>query len=58
LICSERPCNTIQAIKAEEIDGIQVFRLPLVGCIKLWLFDDLTSILSGRGLPPHFAGVC
>ena len=25
---------------------------------QLWLLDDLTSLLAGRGLPAHFGGVC
>jgi signal peptidase I len=58
LACAERPCNTLQALKASETDGIQILRVPLIGCIKLWLFDDLTSLLSGRGLSPHFNGIC
>jgi len=58
LICSERPCNTVQALKAGETDGIQILRVPLLGCIKLWLFDDLTSLLMGKGLPQHFQGIC
>jgi signal peptidase I len=58
LVCSEKPCNTVQPIKAEQTDGIQILRIPLLGCIKLWLLDDLVSLLAGRGLPSHFNGVC
>ena len=58
LVCAERPCNTLQALKADQTDGIQILRVPLLGCIKLWLFDDLTSLLMGKGLPQHFSGIC
>lgn len=57
-VCTERPCNTIFPIKAEKIDGIAVTRVPVVGCVKLWLFDDLSSLILRGQLPTHFKGIC
>jgi len=46
------------AIIAEEIEGKALFWIPKVGCLKLWIFDDLFSVLLTGRLPQNFSGFC
>lgn len=50
-------CITKNAVASEEITGKAVLKIPLLGCVKLWVFDDLSSLLTGK-LPSDFSGVC
>jgi len=50
-------CITTNAVSEKEIRGKAVFKIPLVGCIKLWVFDDIPSLLSGKQ-NPDFTGFC
>lgn len=54
----EKSCITFFAVKPEEIQGKAFFRIPMVGCLKLWLVDDLLSIMTTGKLPPNFNGFC
>lgn len=56
--CTEKECITMFPVDARKIDGKAVFRVPAVGCIKLWLFDDLLSLLLTGRLPANFKGIC
>ena len=51
-------CISFYAIPIEEVQGVAFFRIPVVGCVKLWLVDDLTSLISRGKLPPDFTGIC
>ncbi len=50
-------CITKNAIPEKEITGKAILRIPLLGCVKLWVFDDIPSLLSGK-LPSDFSGIC
>jgi signal peptidase I len=51
-------CITLYPVKMDSLQGRAFFRIPLVGCVKLWLVDDLTSLLLTGKLPPDFKGIC
>ena len=51
-------CISPYPIPVSELYGKAVLRIPAIGCIKLWLFDDLSSILTAGKLPTDFKGVC
>ncbi|MFH1664301.1 MAG: hypothetical protein ABH986_05890 [archaeon] len=50
-------CITKNAVSEKEIYGKAVFKIPLLGCAKLWVFDDLPSIIFGKP-NPDFSGIC
>jgi len=50
-------CISKQAVSSEEIKGKAILKIPLVGCIKLWVFDNIPSIFSGKP-NPDFSGFC
>jgi signal peptidase I len=54
----EKQCISLYPVGEEEIEGSALFRVPLVGCVKLWLFDDLSSLLARGALPKAFRGIC
>ena len=51
-------CITFFAIPIEDVQGVAFFRIPVVGCVKLWLVDDLASLLTTGKLPKDFKGIC
>jgi signal peptidase I len=51
-------CIMLYPVKESEIDGKALFQIPAIGCVKLWLFDNLASLISTRELPGHFSGIC
>ncbi len=55
---STKPCITFYAIPIENVQGVAFGKIPLVGCVKLWLFDDLFSLISTGKLPNDFRGIC
>lgn len=55
---TEKPCITLYATQISDIQGVAFFNLPKVGCVKLWLVDDLTSLIFTGSLPSDFRGVC
>jgi len=55
---SQKGCISFYAIPIEQIQGKAFFRIPLVGCVKLWLVDDLSSLLFKGKLPVDFRGIC
>lgn len=63
----DNPCNskidqevgiTRGAIRADKIQGKALFWLPKIGCVKLWVFDDLLSLIVRGKLPVTFSGIC
>lgn len=55
---SQKNCVTFYPIKISEIEGLAFFRIPILGCIKLWLVDDLLHLIFTGRLPPDFSGIC
>jgi len=51
-------CISFYAIPIEDVQGVAFFRIPIVGCVKLWLVDDLASLLTTGKLPKDFKGIC
>ena len=58
--CNTRlqPCITFFPLAEKDLSGQSVFSVPFVGCVKLWLMDDLVSMVSQGRLPSNFAGIC
>ncbi|MDD4251402.1 MAG: hypothetical protein PHX27_04390 [Candidatus ainarchaeum sp.] len=54
----EKNCITFYAIPIKDIQGTRFFQIPKIGCVKLWLFDDLISLITKRKLPDDFKGIC
>lgn len=55
---SEKPCISFYAVPVSSLQGKAFFTIPKVGCIKLWLFDDLSSLIATGSLPRDFKGIC
>ncbi|MFA5125517.1 MAG: hypothetical protein WC462_00760 [archaeon] len=55
---SQKNCITLYAIPVDELQGKVFFRIPFVGCAKLWLFEDLFSLLVSGKLPSDFRNFC
>lgn len=55
---SQNNCVTFYSVPINEIEGLAFFRIPLLGCIKLWLVDDLLHLIFTGELPPDFSGIC
>ncbi len=51
-------CISKKAVSEEEVKGKAVFRIPLVGCIKIWVFDNIPAFFATGKLPSDFYGVC
>ncbi|MBN1941593.1 MAG: hypothetical protein JW772_05420 [Candidatus Diapherotrites archaeon] len=54
----EKNCISLYPISIQDLQGVSAMQIPFVGCIKLWIFDDLFSLISTGRLPPDFRGVC
>ncbi len=50
----EKNCIEPYPVPVEELQGKAVLQIPLIGCVKLWLLDDLGSILARGSLPSEF----
>ena len=46
------------AIPVDELQGKGIASVPLLGCFKLWLIDDLGSLITKGRLPADFSGIC
>jgi signal peptidase I len=55
---SQNNCVSFYAIPIEQVQGVKFFQIPKIGCVKLWLFDNLVSIITIGKLPRDFKGVC
>ena len=58
LNATQKPCITLYPVPVSELQGKSFFKIPLVGCVKLWLMDDLFSIISTGSVPRDFKGIC
>lgn len=54
----EKACVNPLAPSRSDVLGKSLLRVPLVGCFKLWLFDDLPTLLTRQQLPADFKGIC
>ena len=54
----EKPCISFYANKVDDLVGKTFFMIPKVGCVKLWLLDDLFSLILKGTLPTDFKGIC
>lgn len=54
----EKNCISLYPVPVREIQGTAFFRVPFVGCVKLWALDDFVSLLAEGRLPVHFNGIC
>ncbi len=55
---SQKGCISFYAIPVSSLEGKAFFKIPFVGCIKLWLVDDLSSLIFKGKLPADFRGIC
>lgn len=56
--CSSNLPITYFPISVSDLQGSSFGKIPFIGCVKLWLFDDLISLLSTGKLPSNFKGFC
>jgi len=54
----EKQCIQLFPVKEQDIEGRALLQVPLVGCVKLWLFDNLASLIATGAFPSDFRGVC
>jgi len=54
----QKPCISFYANKVDKLVGKTFFMIPKVGCVKLWLLDDLFSLILTGSLPRDFTGFC
>jgi signal peptidase I len=54
----QKQCITLYPIRVSKLQGKAFFGVPLVGCVKLWLIDDLFSLIFSGKLPRDFKGIC
>ncbi|MDD3084226.1 MAG: hypothetical protein PHP82_04345 [Candidatus ainarchaeum sp.] len=55
---SEKICITFYAIPIEQVQGVKFFKIPFIGCAKIWVFDNLISLITTGELPKDFKGFC
>ncbi|MBU0662528.1 MAG: hypothetical protein ABH854_00430 [Candidatus Diapherotrites archaeon] len=54
----QQSCITLYPLPVQNIDGRMLFKIPLIGCAKLWIFDNLGSLATTGKLPENFSGFC
>lgn len=50
----EKECIELYPVPLEKLQGKAFLHLPLLGCAKLWLLDDLGSLITTGRLPKEF----
>ncbi|MFA5357337.1 MAG: hypothetical protein WC308_00225 [archaeon] len=55
---SEKPCITFYAVDVKNLQGIDFFNIPKLGCVKLWVIDNPLSLLTTGKFPSDFRGYC
>lgn len=58
LNATQKQCITLYPVPVSELQGKSFFKIPLIGCVKLWLMDDLFSVISTGSPPKDFKGIC
>ncbi len=51
-------CITKKPVPENQVIGKQILRIPAVGCLKIWVFDNLPSLILTGSLPSDFYGLC
>ncbi|MGI6589054.1 MAG: hypothetical protein ACOX1V_00100 [Candidatus Iainarchaeum sp.] len=54
----QKNCITLYAVPIESIQGKAFFRVPALGCVKIWVVDNLASLLFTGKLPRDYRGLC
>lgn len=49
-----KSCIELYPVPIEKLQGKALFHIPLLGCAKLWLLDDLGSLITNGSLPQEF----
>ncbi|MFH1240319.1 MAG: hypothetical protein V1672_03815 [Candidatus Diapherotrites archaeon] len=55
---SSKQCISLFPVPVSELDGKALLKIPFVGCVKLWLFDNLGSVIITGNLPENYRGIC
>jgi len=55
---SEKACITLYPVNAAHVQGKAIFQIPVLGCAKLWVFDNLLNVISTGKLPPDYDLIC
>ncbi len=50
----QKPCIELYPTPLKNLQGKAFFQIPLLGCVKLWLLDDLGSLIATGKLPNEF----
>ena len=60
LLCTENPCISAYAIPDAYVKShvIFIFPIPRVGCIKIWPFDNIPSLILHGKLPMYYDLFC
>ena len=43
-------------INSKDIQGKSVLKIPIIGCVKVWVFDDFLSLISQGKMPSNYRG--
>lgn len=54
----EKNCINFYPVNHDETEGRVIATIPLLGCAKIWIVDDLASLVFTGRLPEDFKGVC
>ncbi len=54
----EKNCINFYPVRHDEARGRVIATIPLIGCAKIWLMDNIPSMLFTGRLPEDFKGVC
>jgi len=50
----EKPCIELYPVPIKKLQGKSILHVPLLGCGKLWLLDDLASLITTGKLPKEW----
>jgi signal peptidase I len=53
-----KSCIQLYPVKVKQLQGKALGSVPFIGCFKLWLLDDLGSLIAKREMPSDFTGIC
>ncbi|MBI4053538.1 MAG: hypothetical protein HY394_05900 [Candidatus Diapherotrites archaeon] len=55
---SQQACITLYPVNASQVQGKAIFQIPVLGCAKLWIFDNLLGLASTGRLPADYDLIC
>ncbi len=53
-----KSCIQLYPVQVEQLQGKALGSVPFIGCFKLWLLDDLGSLIAKGEMPADFTGIC